>query len=88
LKIKSGVYQKDISVSNSTSTAITVSTIALSDRNLLTFTEGSLAKSYRDQAEGFKNSADNFKDQANAYANGNGTGSASAILVGCTAPCF
>jgi hypothetical protein len=82
LKLKDGVYQKNISITNTTSTAITNSTISLSGTNVLTFTEGSLAKSYRDQAEGFKNSADDYKDQANAYANGNGTGSASTILVG------
>ena len=82
LKLKDGVYQKNISINNTTSTALTNSTISLSATNVLTFTEGSLAKSYRDQAEGFKNTADTYKDQANAYANGNGTGSASTILVG------
>ena len=82
LKLKDGVYQKNISINNTTSTALTNSTISLSATNVLTFTEGSLAKAYRDQAEGFKNTADTYKDQANAYANGNGTGSASTILVG------
>ena len=58
LQVKDGVYKKNISITIATSTEITNSTILLSGTNVLTFTEGSLAKSYRDQAEGFKNSAD------------------------------
>ena len=75
LKLKDNVYQKNISIVNTTSTSIINSTIALSSGNVLTFTEGSLAKSYRDQAE-------NFKQYAEAYANGTGTGAAISIVVG------
>ena len=75
LKLKDNVYQKNITIANTTSTSIINSTIALSSGNVLTFTEGSLAKSYRDQAE-------NFKQYAEAYANGTGTGAAISIVVG------
>jgi hypothetical protein len=65
LSVKDNVFQNKLSVNNTTNTALVNSTISLNQTtNVLTFTEGSIAKSYRDDALTYKNQAQTAKTQA------------------------
>jgi len=66
LKVKDNLYNSRITtINNTTSTAFVNSTIALSaDKDTITFTQGSLAKQYRDQAQTAKTQAQTAKTQA------------------------
>jgi len=66
LKVKDNLYNPRITtINNTTSTAFVNSTIALSaDKDTITFTEGSLAKQYRDQAQTAKTQAETAKTAA------------------------
>jgi len=73
-------HPKITTITNTTSTALVNSTISFNTaKTQLTFTEGSKAKQYRDEAEGFKNQANTAKTDAQTAKNNAEKAETSAI---------